>query len=172
MIKDQQQLSLFDYPLFSLIRMDTPAEQGVDLPADACVAYILEGDGQTLSAKEGISARPENAIVSFCGLTLGSLMSGLPPAAFIQFWCTFNREVLNRVFEGEKPELWEELQSPVTRYVVQTAANELLQHYFNSIILLFKNQAALTEHILKLRLKEIILLLLQFRQLGGISGRS
>jgi hypothetical protein len=161
MIKQKQQISLFDYPLFSMINMDTPSDEGLNLPSDACVAYILEGDGQTFSEAESISAKPEEAIVSYCGLTLGGLLSELPEGSIHTVMVHFNRDVLNKVFEGEKPELWEELQTPVTRYVVQTAANELLRHYFNSIVLLFENHAAVTEHILKLRLKEIILLLLQ-----------
>jgi AraC-like DNA-binding protein len=99
--------------------------------------------------------------VSYCGLTLGSMMSDLPAGRVHTVMVHFNREVLNKVFEGEKPQLWEELQRPVTRYVVQTAANELLRHYFSSIVFLFENHAALTEHMLKLKLKEIILLLLQ-----------
>jgi AraC-like DNA-binding protein len=161
MIKEKQQISLFDHPLFSIVKMDTPSDESLNLPSDACVAYILEGDGQTFSEKEGIAAKPEDAIVSFCGLTLGNLMSTLPEGRIHTVLVHFNREVLDKVFEGEKPKLWEELQTPVTRYVVQTAANELLRHYFSSVIYLFENQLAVTEPILKLRLKEIILLLLQ-----------
>lgn len=161
MTKGKKEISLFDYPLFSLINMVTPSDEDLNLPSEACVAYILEGDGQTFSEAESISAKPEEAIVSYCGLTLGSLLSELPEGSINTVMVHFNREVLNKVFEGEKPELWEELQTPVTRYVVQTAANELLRHYFNSIVLLFENNAAVTELILKLRLKEIILLLLQ-----------
>jgi AraC-like DNA-binding protein len=156
-----QQISLYDYPLFSLIRMDTPATEGLELPADACVAYILEGDGQTFSESAGISAQPDDAIVSFCGLTLGNLLSDLPTGSVYTVLVHFNREVLNRVFEGAKPALWEELQAPVTRYVVQTAANELLRNYFSNIEHLIKHQAAASEHILGLKLKEIVLLLLQ-----------
>jgi AraC-like DNA-binding protein len=161
MIQQKLQISLFDYPLFSLIRMETPSDESLNLPSDACVAYILEGDGQTFSEAESISAKPEEAIVSLCGLTLGNLMSELPEGSMYTLVVHFNREVLNKVFAGEKPELWEELQTPVTRYVVQTAANELLSHYFNSLVLLFEHQAALSEQLLQLRLKEIILLLLQ-----------
>jgi len=161
MIKQKEHITLLDYPLFTLINMDTPTENELNLPSDACVAYIIEGNGQTFSETEKISAEPEQAIVSYCGLTLGNMLSDLPIGNIHTVLVHFNREVLNKVFEGEKPELWEELQTPVTRYVVQTAANELLRHYFKNIVFLFQNNAAVTEHILKLRLKEIILLLLQ-----------
>lgn len=161
MIKRKEHISLFEQPLFSIIEMKTPSEVKLNLPSDACVAYILEGDGQTFSEAESISAQSEEAIVSYCGLTLGSLLSNLSEGGIYSILVHFNHEVLHKVFEGEKPELWEELKKPITRYVVQTATNELLKHYFNSILLLFENKEAVTEHILKLRLKEIIHLLLQ-----------
>lgn len=161
MIKQQENISLLNHPLFTIINMDTPSEDSLNLPSEACIAYIIEGNGQEFSGTEHISAKSEHTILSLCGLTLGNMLSDLPKGSIHTVLVHFNREVLNKVFEGEKPELWEELQTPVTRYVVQTAASELLRHYFNSVILLFENRAALTERILKLKLKEIILLLLQ-----------
>ena len=161
MIKRKQHISLFDHPLFTVINMTTPTKEGLSLPSDACVAYILDGDGQTFSETQSISAKPEEAIVSFCGLTLGNMLSELPDGRIDTVLVHFNREVLSKVFEGEKPELWEELQSPVTRYVVQTASTEMLRLYFKSILLLFENPDTATSRILKVKLKEIILLLLQ-----------
>lgn len=161
MIKRQDHISLYNFPLFTLISMETPLEDNLILPSEECIAYIIEGDGQVFSESEQIVAKPEQAIVSICGLTLGTMMSHLSKGNLSSIVVHFNRNLLNKIFEGEKPELWEELQTPVTQYVVQTAASELIKYYFNSIINLFENRLALTESILKLKLKEIILLLLQ-----------
>lgn len=137
------------------------SEDKLKLPSDACIAYIIQGDGQVFSESENIIAWPGHTILSLCGLTLGRMLSEQPKGKIHSVLVHFNRDVLNKVFEGEKPELWQELQTPVTKYIVQTAASELLKYYFNSIINLFEHRAALTESILKLKLKEIILLLLQ-----------
>lgn len=161
MIQHQDHITLYNLPLFTLIRMETPLEDNIKLPSESCIAYIIEGDGQVFSETEQIVAWSEHTILSLCGLTLGTMMSHLSKGKLYSIVVHFNRDLLNKVFEGEKPELWEELQTPVTQYVVQAAASELLKHYFNSIIKLFQNQLALTESILKLKLKEIILLLLQ-----------
>jgi len=161
MIIQKESISLFDYPLFSIVKMETPSSESPNLPSDACVAYIVNGDGQTLSQSESISAIPDQSIVSFCGLTLGTMMSRLPKGNIHTLLVHFNRSVLSKVFEGEKPKLWEELEKPVTKFVVQTETNELISHYFSTIRVLFENQGAISESILKLKLKEIILLLLQ-----------
>ncbi len=161
MIKQQDHISLFDYPLFTLVIMETPMTDNLNLPSDACVAYILEGEEQVFSKSENIIAKKDHAIVSLCGLTLGKMLTEQSKGNIHSVVVHFNREVLNQVFAGEKPEIWEELQKPVTQYVVQSAATEILKIYFSNLVTLFENRAALTETILKLKLKEIILLLLQ-----------
>ena len=161
MIKRKESISLFDYPLFTIVNLETPSEENLDLPSDACVAYVIKGDEQVFSESENIIAKTNHTIVSLCGLTLGGMLSNQPSGNISSIVVHFNREVLNRVFEGEKPELWEELEKPVTQFVVQSAATEMVKHYFDTIIKFFENKNAITESILKIKLKEIILFLLQ-----------
>ncbi len=161
MIKEKDCISLFEYPLFTIVNMETPSQENLDLPSDACVAYIIEGDNQVFSESNNITAKTGHNIVSLCGLTLGSLLSNQPEGGVYTLVIHFNRNVLNKVFEGEKPQLWEELQKPVTQFVVQSATSNIIKHYFDSIIQFFQNKEALSESILRVKLKEIILLLLQ-----------
>lgn len=161
MIKRKESISLFDYPLFTIVNLETPSEENLDLPSDACVAYIIEGDEQIFSESENIIAKTNHTIVSLCGLTLGGMLSNQPNGNINSIVVHFNREVLNRVFERGKPELWQELEKPVTQFVVQSAASEMVKYYFDTIIKFFENKEAITESILKIKLKEIILFLLQ-----------
>jgi AraC-like DNA-binding protein len=161
MIHSHETISLFDVPLFTKVRVKTPIKDAIPLPSEACYAYIVDGDGQSLSEEENIVAEPGRVILSLCGLTVGRMMAEQAQGRMDSIIVHFNQELLQQVFEGEKPALWKELEKPITRYVVQSAAGELVRHYFNGIAQLFQNQAALTESILKLKVKEIVLLLLQ-----------
>jgi AraC-like DNA-binding protein len=161
MINRKDSISLFDYPLFTIVNLETPSDDNIDLPSDACVAYIIEGDEQVFSESENIIAKTNHTIVSICGLTLGNMLSKQPNGSITSIVVHFNREVLSRVFEGEKPELWNELEKPITQFVVQSAASEMIKHYFDTIIKFFENKEAITEAILRIKLKEVILFLLQ-----------
>ncbi|WP_435416198.1 helix-turn-helix transcriptional regulator [Polaribacter aestuariivivens] len=161
MIKRKDNILLFDYPLFTIVNLETPSEENLNLPSDACIAYIIEGDEQIFSESENIIAKTNHAILSLCGLTLGGMLSNQPNGNIYSIVVHFNRNVLNKVFEGEKPELWEELEKPVTQFVIQSAASEMVKYYFDTIIKFFENKEAITESILKIKLKEIILFLLQ-----------
>lgn len=161
MIKSKDTISLLGHPLFSLVRMDTPTDDSLDFPSDACVAYILEGDDQVFSESEGIVATPHHAIVSLCGLTLGNILAQHQQGSVYTVVVHFNRKVLETVFEREKPALWEELEKPITQFVAQTAATEVVRFYFDSVVGLFDHKEVVTESILKIKLKEVILYLLQ-----------
>ena len=157
----QESILLMNSPLFTIVHLEEETGSDLSLPSDACIAYILKGNGEIFSSSDHIVAKKGHTILSLCGLTLGKVLSDQPKGNIQSVLVHFKREVLNMVFEGEKPQLWEELQTPVTQFIVQTAANELVCIYFESIIKLFENKTAITENILKLKLKEIVLLLLQ-----------
>ncbi|TGV04724.1 helix-turn-helix domain-containing protein [Flavivirga rizhaonensis] len=161
MIKSHETITLFDCPLFTKISLTTPMEETLPLPNEACFVYILKGEGQPLSESENIVAKPEQVILSLCGLTAGSMISKQPKGIIDSIIVHFGKDLLHQVFQGTKPELWEDLETPVTQYVVQSASKSFVKHYFDGVLQLFKNKEALTENILKLKLKEIILLLLQ-----------
>lgn len=161
MIQHLDQISLDGQVVFTQLRVHAPLREPLELPSDACYLHIEHGEEQALFPPEGIVARPGTVILSTCGLTIGKMITIQPPGALHTTIVHFNKGLLEQVFEGEKPVLWEELQTPVSRYVVQNAANELVSMYFAGITPFFQNKAALTDAILKTKLKEIILLLLQ-----------
>ena len=152
---------LVDKPVFTKLGIETPLKEDLALPSDACYLYIQEGDAQPLALNFTLSATKGTVILSTCGLTVGQMISQQFKGEMETIIIHFNRDVLSECFEGEKPALWEELQTPVNEYVVQTAASELVAFYFQGIDQLFYNKEAVTSSILKLKLKEIILLLLQ-----------
>ncbi|MGB6154148.1 MAG: helix-turn-helix transcriptional regulator [Pricia sp.] len=161
MITSHEKITVYDLPLFSKVTLETPIDGALPLPAEACYVYILDGNGQTLSRSEDVVLAPGQMILSLCGLTAGKELAEQAEGSVSSIIVHFGHELLQRVFEGTKPELWEELETPVTRYIVQSAAHDLVMNYFEGIERLFKNQAAVTDTLLKLKLREIIFLLLQ-----------
>ena len=161
MIKHQDQISLNGTAVFTIISLETPLQEALRLPSDACYLYVEKGTGHTLYKPGNIVAKEGTVILSTCGLTVGKMIAEQPKGTMDSIIVHFNRNLLQQIFEGEKPSLWEELRAPINRYVVQTAADELVTFYFDGIGRLFQNKAALTDTILKIKLKEIVVLLLQ-----------
>jgi len=155
-----KQILLFEKPLFTWYELITPIEGGFDLPAESCFAYVLEGDEQDLT-KSGFLATKGTVILSLCGKTVGRSLSTIESGKLSAIVVHFNREVLQKVFDGQKPKFWKELDHPLKKDTSQEDATALVKAYFSSIAKFFEHKNVLSEEILVLKLKEIILLLLQ-----------
>ena len=155
-----KQILLFEKPLFTWYELLTPIEGGFDLPAESCFAYVLEGDEQDLT-KSGFLATKGTVILSLCGKTVGRSLSTIESGKLSAIVVHFNREVLQKVFDGQKPKFWKELDHPMKKDTSQEDATALVKAYFSCIAKFFEHKNVLSEEILVLKLKEIILLLLQ-----------
>ena len=155
-----KQILLFEKPLFTWYELLTPKEGGFDLPAESCFAYILEGDEQDLT-KSGFLATKGTVILSLCGKTVDRSLSTIESGRLSAIVVHFNREVLQKVFDSQKPKFWKELDHPLKKDTSQEDATALVKAYFSCIAKFFEHKNVLSEEILVLKLKEIILLLLQ-----------
>jgi AraC family transcriptional regulator, exoenzyme S synthesis regulatory protein ExsA len=160
MILEHKSIHLFGKPLFTLIEFKTPLSQELPISSDACFTYFVSGDKQELSAVHNISATSEHYVLSLCGTTLGTMLTN-QTGHIKSIIVHFTPDILKKIYLDEKPPFWTELDKPVTKYIVQMAASNLLRHCVEGIVKLFDNTAAASELIVQLKLKEIILLLLQ-----------
>lgn len=154
------QIKLFEEPLFSWYELSMPIEKQLSLPSESCFAYILEGDNQDVT-KSGFLATQGTVILSLCGKTVGRSFSANETGYLSTIIVHFNQDVLQKVFDGKKPKFWKELDYPLKKDNFQEDASALVKAYFLSVAKFFEHKNALSEEILAVKLKEIILLLLQ-----------
>ena len=156
-----QQILLYEKPLFSLYELSTATvDPKIKLPAESCFAYILKGENQDLT-NSGFVAREGTVIISLCGKTVGSTLSKNTSGCLISIVVHFDRDVLKKVFDGKRPKYWKDLDQPLKKDIAQEDASVLISSYFFGISNFFKHKSVLNEDILVLKLKEIVLLLLQ-----------
>ncbi|MBL4624651.1 MAG: hypothetical protein JKY42_05880, partial [Flavobacteriales bacterium] len=155
MLTNHKIIELFDKPLFTWVTIETPLEEAIPLPSEACFAYITDGDGQVLSKKQELKAETGHTILSLCGITVGKMLSDQEKGKFNSMIIHFHKDQLRKIYEDSKPPLWKELEAPLTKFIVQKAATTLVKQYILGIKHLFENKEAITEEILFLKIKEI-----------------
>ncbi|WP_299801318.1 AraC family transcriptional regulator [uncultured Maribacter sp.] len=163
MINYHQSIELSGLPLFSWLTFRTPLgeDEALPIPSEACYAYIIKGDNHLFHKEAEIYARKGHVILSLCGKTMGQIVNEQEEGHVNSIIIHFHPKQLKKLYDSTKPPFWEEIESPVSQYIVQTAATNLVSSYFEGIKHLFQNKEAITEEILILKLKEIILILLQ-----------
>lgn len=155
MIIDHKTIEIFGKPLFTWIDLNTPMDEVLPIPSVACFTYFVNGDEQVLSNQHDIAASPGHVVLSLCGMTLGKMLTE-QKGRINSIIVHFHPEILKEVYKNKNPPHWEEIESPVTQYIVQMAASNLIQHYIEGVIRLFENKEAVTEDMLILKLKEIV----------------
>ena len=97
-------------------------------------------DAEVLPASTpgGITPKADQVILSYCGYTAGAMIAEQPTGTIECVIIHFNKDLLERIFKGTKPTLWEELQTPVSQYVVEFAANALVKFYLTGSLTLLK----------------------------------
>jgi len=163
MIIKHKTIELFGKTLFTWVTIKTPMRGAVPLPSEACFVYILEAENQSLPEKEKIIVQAGQVILSLCGATAGRILSerGQEDGQLSSIIVHFHKDMLLKIYEHAPPPFWKELEAPLVQFIVQMAASELVKKYFEGVIHLFNNKVAVSEDILNLKLKEILLLLLQ-----------
>ena len=161
MILDHQHIDLYGKPLFTWVQMETPSYEVMPIPSEACFAYIVDGENQKLAHQPEIKAKAGQMILSLCGMTMGKTIAAQEKGRISTIIVHFHPEMLKELYQNSPPPFWKELEAPVVHYIVQMAASELVKSYFDGIVPLFRNRAAVSEPILILKLQELILLLLQ-----------
>ena len=161
MIIEHQSIELYGLPLFTRIDAETPVQSQLPIPSASCFTYFLSGNDQLLSKQHGVSASTDHAVLSVCGMTLGRILMEQETGHLSTIIVHFHPEVLKEVYKGSKPQQWKEIETPVTRVVVEMAATNLIKLYVEGLKGLFENTEAATDDILILKLKEIILLLMR-----------
>ncbi len=146
--------------IFSYFQSETPNDEGIPLRPGACYAYIFKGEGQDLAAPYGIRALKDQVIASLCGLTLGNVIAQQEAGKVSSIVAHLDPTFLKEIFADTKPEFWQELDRPVSKYLAAESANALIQGFFASLKTLFDHQVV-DETLLGLKLKELIVLLLK-----------
>ncbi len=169
MTNNINQILLFEKPLFSWYQLSFPFEKKLDLPTGSCFAYIIEGKNQVLT-DSGFAAKKGSVILSLCGKTVGNSLSKKETRFLSTIIIHFDRDILKRVFNYEKPKFWKELEQPLKKDIAQQDASALVSSYFLNVTNLFNYKSALNEDILSVKLKEIVLLLLQTQESSNLNA--
>lgn len=169
MANEINQILLFEKPLFTWYKLSMSIDIELDLPAESCFAYVLEGNNQDLTDL-GLLAEKGTVIFSLCGKTVGNSLSKRETGLLSTIIVHFDRDVLKKVFNYEKPKFWKELEHPLKNDMAQQDASALVSSYFLNVSNLFNHKNALNEDILSIKLKEIVLLLLQTQESSNLNA--
>ena len=162
MILEHKQLDLYGKKVFEMMIFKPPMTIHNLLDNKACFLHIIEGESLTISEIERASLHSQDSVLMKCGSYISNMLPVKGGNYFHSFAIHFHLEVLEELYKNEFPRLFKNPPNiPVSNFI-RVGNKELINHFIRGMMLYFKTPKNLIpEDLLKLKLKEILILLFQ-----------
>jgi len=170
MILKHQKITLFEENVFERLVVKPPFKIAHFNYKNACFLYVLEGSSNSYS-EEGKTILNENEGVSFrCENFITKLNSNSKTGTCEILAIHFYPEVIKRIYQYEIPEFrTNEYHTPFKSNLEYVKSNVLIKKYIEGLLYIFENPKLIKEELLILKVKEIIILLLETKDYYSIS---
>lgn len=160
MIQQYQQLDLLGKKTFEKTSLKAPFRILAEMPNEACFYYVIRGNSVTYTPTGVVRATADEGVVLKCGNYFNEYVlhdggSEDCQAVAVHFY----PEMLKDIYGQELPNLLQELDSAEPLQQLKVKASSSLKNYVDSLLFYFDHPELVSEAILKLKLKELILLL-------------
>lgn len=155
-------IDLFGKTLFNWATMEQLVNMHAPMPEnEAAFAYVLKGGCINYSETDELKLMANQAVLAKCGNNTFRTLEVDGSTAYSVITIKFHKDVLEELYQDSVSPFFKRTDSPLTVNSTMVEDNELIRQFVNSLIYYFDHQELLSEDLLALKLKELIVLLLQ-----------
>lgn len=148
--------------IFEKTVLKAPFRMTSAMPDEACFLYVLAGEQRVYAASKTERLKPRDAILMRCGMYMGEWLQSADYENCETMTVHLYPEVLRKLYENEIPDFIKkhfEQGAPAPIHLLRS--DTLIDNYIQSMKFYFENPALVDDELVKLKLKELILLLLK-----------
>lgn len=159
MIKSRRQIDLNGKTVIEKLSVLPPLRQNPVFQDAACFLYFNEGGSHIAAPTEKIMLKEHESVLLKCGTYFADLFQNDTTGICEVYVIHLFPEVLERIFKDEIPFFVREQKSDKYTYIL--SRKNVVDHFIASLHFYFENPEVATEEIIYLKIKELVLLLLQ-----------
>jgi AraC-like DNA-binding protein len=159
MILEYQHLSLGEFPIVEKYKFESPFRVDASLRNEACFMHVIQGRSDLYTPNGKIEIEKRDNFVMKCGSYLNDWKTnekGEPNEAIVVH---FYPDVLKEIYENELPNILKNKQTKQLTHLQKVQSPEMLNNYLESLFFYIDNPGVVTDELIKLKVKELILLL-------------
>ncbi len=155
-------IELFGKTLFSWISMEQLVRMPTPMPEnEAAFVYVLKGHCVNYSETDQLNIAAHQAVLAKSGNSTFRTLPYEGSTAYSAISIRFHKKVLEKLYQETNSPFLRKTACPLTVNSVMVEPNELITQYVRNLIYYFDHQELLTEELLGLKLRELIVMLLQ-----------
>lgn len=128
---------------------------------EACFLYQIQAKNILYSSSQKIRLGSQEAVVMKCGNYISKYLPLKTPGPSEVVVVHFYPEMLRKIYKNDLPDFLQQVGVSTGMLISQVSMDELIQGYIKSILFYFENPSLVTEELISLKIKELILLLVR-----------
>lgn len=170
MILEHKTLNLYGKKVFEMMVVKPPMTKFNLMENEACFLHVIEGKSTTISEIDRTSLHSQDSVLMKCGSYIANMLPTKDGNYFHSFAIHFHVEVLKELYKNETPDFLKNNDNAPDSRFIRVENKELITNYIDGMMLYFNTPSVLiTEDLLKLKLKEILILLFKLDDTTRIS---
>jgi AraC-like DNA-binding protein len=162
MIVERKRYELFGKKIFEKLIIKSPFKIPNPMPDEACFLYILEGQINYNTSNHDVIIPQNDAVLLKCGNYFSQIRSTATSQKHEIVIIHFHPEILKKIYKTDLPKVFQKPDFVDLNIDLSTINNDfLIEKYIESLLFYFDNPTLISEDLLVIKLKEIILLLCQ-----------
>ena len=145
--------------LIEKLTVKSPLKQSPVFQNEACFIYFKEGEAVISSPTENVFVENGESILLKCGSYFAEIMNKVDGGICEVFVIHLYPEILNEIYQNEIPHFIENKKE--ASYTQKIIHKNVIQQFIQSLDFYFENPALVSTELLRLKLKELVLLLLE-----------
>lgn len=145
-----------------------PLKADTSMHDEACFLFAVQGESDLYGPTQVSGLNTDEGVIMKCGHYLNSWHDTGSKEPFEAVAVHFYPEVLKAVYKDELPEFLrsQRPENPVS--IEKIAVNTMVRQYVDTLLFYFANPKLVTEELITLKIKELILLLVNTDVSGGV----
>jgi AraC family transcriptional regulator, exoenzyme S synthesis regulatory protein ExsA len=159
MITDRKHFDLNNKCVIEKLHIKTPFRYGAVFQNEACFLFIKEGESVLNSSTENFNIYISESVLLKCGSYFADLIQKSEHKNCEIFAIHLHKDILQELYKDEVPSFIKSNDSKI--FAQKIEKQDVIIHFIESLEFYFQNPTLVNDELLKLKIKELILLLLQ-----------
>lgn len=166
MIIDRKHFDLKNKCVIEKLHIKTPFRYGAIFQDEACFLFIKEGEAILNTSTENLNLFVAESVLLKCGSYFADLIQKSKNKNCEIFAIHLHKDILLELYKDEVPSFIKSNESKPAAQKIEK--QDIIIHFIESLEFYFQNPNLVNDELLKLKLKELILLLLQTNNADNI----
>ncbi len=159
MIQAHQQFDFQGKKIFEKAVLQPPFRLPVEMPNEACFYYIVSGRGGAITPTGTVWGEANEGILLQCGNYFNEYLDSVEGETCEAVAIHLYPEILKLIYDKEFPDFLLEVKNVKPLKQPEIFGGDLMKNYVEGLQFYFENPSLLSDELIKLKLKELILLL-------------